>query len=112
MGNYLTFYKTQDNKWFVDLPEWEGAIEELQMVCGADTLLDIISQGEDSVRLFLSLEPQEGCDILDKLYDTPDVGGSYYILLTYKGIEYDLEMWLCGVTEFVFGFMPDKIYFK
>ena len=112
MGRYLKFYKTEDNKWFIDLPEWEGSVEELQMICGADSLLDIISQGEYYANLVISLEPQEECETLTKMYDTPDIGGSYYMLSTYKGIEYGLELWLCRVTEFVFGYMPEKIYFK
>jgi len=29
---------------------------------------------------------------------------------TYKGIEYDPELWLCDVTKFVFGNFPKNIY--
>ncbi len=108
------FEKNEHNKWFVVLPEYlekyPGHEGELQMVFGADTMLDIIAQGEDHVYLNLALEPFEGCDELNKLHDTPDVGGAMYVMPKYKGFEYNLEMWLCGVTEFVFGFMPDKIY--
>lgn len=109
-----TFEKNEHNKWFVVLPEYleqyPGHEGELQMVFGADTMLDIIGQGETTVHLNLSLHPFEGADELEKLHDTPDVGGAMYIMRNYKGFEYNLEMWLCGVTEFVFGFMPDKIY--
>ena len=38
------FNKEEDNRWFVDLPEWEGEKDELEMVLGADMLLDIISK--------------------------------------------------------------------
>ncbi|KAA6341295.1 hypothetical protein EZS27_010882 [termite gut metagenome] len=31
------------NKWFCDIPDYEGMIEELEMVDGADTMLDDIS---------------------------------------------------------------------
>jgi len=26
--------------------------------------------------------------------------------------EPEFDLWLCGVTEFVFGFMPKRIYFE
>jgi hypothetical protein len=29
----------------------------------------------------------------------------------YQGIDFDLEMWLCDVTKFVFDEFPTKIYF-
>lgn len=109
-----TFEKNENNKWFVVLPEflelYPGHEGELQMVFGADTMLDIIAQGEDKVHLTLSLEEFEGCDVLNKMHDTPEVGGAMYVMPKYKGFEYNLEMWLCGVTEFVFGHLPEKIY--
>ena len=41
MKNY-TFNKEQ-GCWYIDLPNWEGTKGELQMVGGADTLLDRLS---------------------------------------------------------------------
>jgi hypothetical protein len=38
--------------------------------------------------------------------------GSWYRLNNYIGIEYELDMWLCDVTKFVFGYFPEIIYFK
>ena len=104
------FVKESDNKWFVVLPEWEGSKSELQMVMGADTMLDIISEGLFYTSLTLSLLPFEGCDVLTKIENTPEYGGANYLMSKYRGIEYNLEMWLCSVTEFVFGHMPEKIY--
>ena len=45
MRNYK-FYKEETGRWYVDLPEWEGEKAELEMVLGADTFLEILSQGE------------------------------------------------------------------
>ena len=36
----LRFYKSQDEYWYVDMPEWEGSIDALEMVRGADDMLD------------------------------------------------------------------------
>ncbi len=108
----FTFNKEQLNRWFVDLPEWTGSKSELEMIMGADDMLNIISQGESKVFLNISLEPFDGCDILEKIEDTPGIGGAYYMMKSYKGIEYNLKLWLCEVTRFVFGNLPEKIYIK
>ena len=61
------FYKETTNRWYVDLPEWEGVKEELEMVSGADTFLEILSQGEETVHVVLSTVPFEGCEVLELL---------------------------------------------
>jgi hypothetical protein len=104
------FYKDEGG-WFVDLPEWEGTKADLAMVSGADTMLDIISQGDNDIQVLLSTEEFDGSNRLEFLRESPEVGeGSWYLMKTYKGIEYDLELWLCDVTIFVFGEFPKNIY--
>lgn len=110
------FYKTDDS-WFVDLPEWEGERWELEMVMGADTFLDILSQGESEVFVTLSQDYFEGSEVLQytKLgrLEGPELGeGAWYFLNEYQGISYTLELWLCHVTTFVFGDYPNRIYFR
>lgn len=102
--------------WFVNLPEWEGSRADLQMVCGADVWLDILCQGEWHVWLTISDEPFNGANQLELVgegtYLNETVGsGASYLLNNYIGIEYNLEMWLCDVTKFVFGKFPKIIYF-
>jgi len=107
--NYFVFPKY---RWYVDLPEWGGSKEDLEMIEGADTMLDIISQGENNVILTISLEFFNSCDVLEKIEDTPSIGGALYIMKYYNGVEYNLQLWLCDVTKFVFGYLPEKIYIK
>ena len=38
----LKFNKESNGKWYIDLPKWKGKKSALQMVCGADKLLDLI----------------------------------------------------------------------
>lgn len=109
------FYK--DDGWFIDLPGWEGDKSDLQMVRGADTFLDILSQGEDSVYVTLSKNQFEGSDTLhyecQGLLEGPEYGeGAWYFLNEFRGIPYSLRLWLCDVTKFVFNEYPVKIYFK
>lgn len=109
------FIKTGQG-WFIDLPEFieQGGSEgDLQMVEGADTMLDTIAKGSNNVQLIISKEPFEGADklILTEKCD-PYVGGGYYLLKYYNGIEINQTIWLCGVVEFVFKEVPQEIYLK
>jgi hypothetical protein len=114
--NSYRFYRDEIG-WFVDLPEWEGTKSDLQMVMGADTFLDILSQGENEVYVTLSTEPFEYCGVLDYIFlgrlEGPELGeGAWYSLREYMGLDFNLKMWLCDVTKFVFGDFPKQIYFK
>ncbi len=114
------FYKEKTvtgKKWYVDFPEWKGDKWELEMVLGADTMLDIIA-GPGKREVFLSLSDRpfkiEETDTdafkLEKIADTPVEGGAIYFLKEWHGVEHNLEMWLCHVTGHVFGHLPQTIY--
>jgi len=105
MKNY-TFNKEQGN-WYIDLPNWEGTKAELQMVAGADTLLDKLSNHGTSVNVTISTEKKspEGFQTLKRIIQTPPNGCMYHL-----GIA---PVWLCNVTKFVFeGVFPKQIHFK
>ena len=99
------FYKEKD-QWYADIPQYPGPVEDLQMVFGADTLLDILSSGKDEITLRISLEDKLG-DTLHRteIMDNIEGGGALY-----KHIHVD-QLWLCPVMEFVFGGYPETIYF-
>ncbi len=109
----IRFYKEISGRWYADLPDWGGSKADLEMVCGADTMLEIIAQDNDEVYLRLSLEePSELNNTLTKIKDTPDIGGATYLMKEWYGFEYNLEIWLCDVTRFVFGSLPEIIYIE
>jgi len=56
MVKHLKFEKDENHDWYVVLPEWEGEKSALQMVMGADDMLDILAQGEFEVNLIISTE--------------------------------------------------------
>jgi hypothetical protein len=107
------FYKDEDG-WFIDLPEWPGEKADLAMVLGADTLLDKLSNGDSEIIIEFSNENFENAELLTKLHDDSEIGGAHYLWVpVLEGrIGIELELWLCDVTKFVFGSMPDKIYLK
>lgn len=106
------FYKEEDGRWFINLPEWEGEKDALEMVVGADTLLDIISQGESSINVSISESKFEGYNyLLTKIREEEDeFAGAWYNIESETVSPF--ECWLCGVTLFVFGYYPDKLYLR
>ena len=106
------FEKDPDGRWYIVLPEWTGDRGDLEMVCGANVMLDIMAQSEFKITLSLSLSylPYVEQTVLDLINESDEVGGGFYMMDTYKDVTYNLNMWLCDVTKFVFGYMPKVIY--
>ena len=105
---YFKFIKEYDQRWFVVLPEWEGDKDDLEMVLGADTMLDIIAQGKDMVEIAMSTEPFNGHKY-ELHFNREDGGGAWYDL---KSELFNFELWLCYVTKFVFNNIPKTIYIR
>lgn len=112
MERTLTFEKDTMHRWYAVIPEWTGSKDELQMVMGADTLLDIMAQGENIINVQFSTSTFDSANKMVWYKDGEDIGGGFYILDEYLGIKYNLDIWLCDVTKFVFGDMPKFIYVK
>jgi hypothetical protein len=112
--NRYQFNKEPDGKWYIVLPNWTGNKSELEMVEGADKMLDYVSSGANEVVLALSEQPffQTERLILIHDYSQQTGGGGIYLLKNYDGKTLNQEMWLCKVTGFVFGKLPPVIYFK
>jgi hypothetical protein len=108
------FERETSGRWYIVLPEWTGMKEDLEMVSGADEMLDMIAKDDSSVELTLSVEPFNGADVLvfEKFGPPQYEGGAYYQLDKYQGTSLDMIIWLCDVTKFVFDEFPDNIYFK
>jgi len=114
MNTYRFIKEGRD--WYIDLPEYienGGSKGDLQMVEGADTMLDFISGGANEVSLILDRTAFSGSDTLKLLERCdPYVGGGYYNLKVFDGKEFKKTMWLCAVTEYVFGDLPEEIFIK
>jgi hypothetical protein len=106
------FYKESSGRWFVDLPEWKAAKWHLEMVEGADYVLDSFkSEHRNDVTLYVSLEHFDGAEVLEKSFDDPQGDGADYRYWD-TNTKAMMTVWLCGVTEWYYGYMPDKIYFR
>lgn len=105
----LRFYKEKSGNWYADIPEWTGRKSALQMISGADTLLDIIANGKNDVHIYFTEEEHDGADCLVFKRKT-FFNGATYRIMTFEGKEINLKVWLCNVTKFVLGKFPMKIY--
>jgi hypothetical protein len=103
---YLSFEKESSDKWYVVLPEWDGSKDDLEMVLGADTLLDIIAQGDNRIEVGFSTERFEGAKYILEAKEK-NCGGMTYDM---HSDLHNFEVWLCYVTKFVFGSFPTKLY--
>ncbi len=79
----------EGSEWYIDLPEYlanGGSKGDLQMVQGADTMLDIISEGRMEISLMLDKVSFAGSDklVLTERCD-PYIGGGYYHLQSFEG---------------------------
>jgi hypothetical protein len=111
MSKKYKFYKTEENRWYIDLPEWEGSQSDLEMVAGADKMLDKLSDNGTKITLDVSDNYPDKSNwdkfvILELVEEySPLLGG---------GAEYkwgNEVIWLCDVTKFVFGNFPNFIIF-
>lgn len=117
------FYKDEGG-WFIDLPEYIeagiGTKGNLAMVCGADTMLDKLSNNGDEIIIkfedhkFKGWEDQltnigigmdkEALDAVE--HPEVEYGGYYHA----KKLDHNL--WLCPVVEFIWGHYPKEIYIR
>ncbi|WP_143962411.1 DUF6717 family protein [Litoribacter populi] len=107
----LEFYKESEGRWYVDLPDWQGSKAELELVCGADTFLDMLAGEKAEVKVHVSLDKLNNCAKLS-LLNIVEEGGADYFVEELQGKKINHEMWLCPVTEFVFGYYPNEIYMR
>ena len=106
----LRFYKSKDEYWYVDMPEWQGSLDALEMVQGADDMLEDLSNhtGRD-VYLQISTSEFDDSERLIKIQDDVVGGGAYY---GYPSTYQPKIIWLCSVSDWYFGYHPENIYFK
>ncbi|WP_421941244.1 DUF6717 family protein [Pedobacter sp.] len=114
MERTIRFYKNAKHEWYADIPEWNGDLSDLQMIEGADQLLDWIAASADECNVYMADTHFKNAELLTLVYAREENlgGGGDYLLETFNGTIKNHKLWLCGVTEFVFNQLPQSIYFK
>ena len=135
-----TFYK-ENGMWYIDLPQFLeaglGTKNNLLMVAGADTLLELLSNRKlphkgfkeqpNGTRITLQIDTNEfdgydtSMNFLEKGKDdeylnsvghAPIDYGAYFVTNDLFGEPHCQTVWLCPVTEYVFEKYPLSIYIK
>lgn len=108
----LGWFGPKRDRWYIDLPEWLGPRANLEMVAGADTMLEVFAQEKE--RINVTFTNYEALDIEADLLLTHTNGGTYIVTrLNENYPEAPERLWLCGVTKFVFqSDYPEKISVK
>ena len=105
MKKILSFVKLSE-RWFIDIP-WEGDVSDLQMVAGADLLLDSLCNGNARVSVEVSTDLIKDNIHLNRVSED-ELGATYGVdTLNFSG-----EIWLCPVTLAVFPAYPKDLYIK
>jgi hypothetical protein len=98
----LGLFGPKRDRWYIDLPEWQGPRANLEMVAGADTMLEVFANGQERVNV--TFTNYEAHDLEADLLLTHVSGGTYTVTCLNENYSDAPErMWLCGVTKFVFN---------
>ncbi|MCH5345774.1 MAG: hypothetical protein J1E63_01615 [Muribaculaceae bacterium] len=104
----LSFERFDDGRWYVVFPEYDGPQEDLEMVEGADKMLDALITDGMLVTIDVNLEQPafQECFILD--LKSHDDFGAYYSVNDCQ--QFTDDVWLCNVVHEFFGEHPERIY--
>lgn len=125
-------FKKLANKWYCDLPDYPGNVNDLEMVAGADKICELIPYKDhpdvkevevyytlDIDSVFQTTGQTKGGYITLKFMKTgyeeygTEEGATYLVKGFTKNGKIDSIVWLCDVTKFVFdGEFPIEIIFK
>ena len=95
MKKILSFVKLSE-RWFVDIP-WEGDVSDLQMVAGADLLLDSLYNRNTRISIEVSTDPIKDYIHLNRVSED-EFGATYGV----NTPNFSGEIWLCPVTLAVY----------
>lgn len=103
-----------DNLWWIDVPNYVkagGRMEDLEMIRGADIVLNWI--GEGKTELFLNMSDKEFKDARP-IYkaNRPCDEGCYYLFAATDLITDHWGFWLSDVIKYIFNGFPNVIYYK
>lgn len=102
------FERLENGRWYVVFPEYEGDQEDLEMVEGADKMLDALTTDGMYVSLTISEErPEDDNYFIFEMEAHDDCGGFYNVLgcEQFKG-----TIWLCNVVHEFYEDHPETLY--
>lgn len=110
----LKFVKEDDNKWYVDFPDWPFAHHNLMMVAGADKLCALLSDDGKCAEVTVRPAKRKANGLKDahcvelRRVASKLFSGAFYEV---HNIDFSRKtIWLCPVTLCVLGKYPEYIY--
>lgn len=107
----LGFIRESNSRWYADIKHWPKRFHaNLEMVAGADDLLEALDNGNGYVKVEVSVEPSDKRDWFKMIKVSQTYLGATYTVLycdRYKG-----KAWLCNVGKFVMGKHPDCLFVR
>ena len=107
-------FKREDGQWYIQLPaslEKGWSKPELRLTEGAPKFLNTLSNGAPRLRLRISLERHAGWDVLELInHCEAPKGGAIYLFTPGGEQAFSSLFWICDLSLFVFGDMPEHIY--
>lgn len=98
-------------KGYLELPVYDGSRDDLRIVSGADTWLDMLSSNGTQVSMRISLNELLP-DRIERFFEMPSIGGEYNQARLLNGKRMNHLMWIISVIIFLFGKHPDFIHYK
>lgn len=98
--------------WYVQLPNYEGHVSDLQMVAGADTLCELIANDLTEITVTISDEPFENTNFSTKQFQLEFINSTGEEGANYRLESLQLDVWLCNVTKYLFGEFPATFYIR
>ena len=116
----------REGHWYINLPEFLekglGERDSLKMVDGADTFLDIITQGSNRVSILINTDEFGGYDAMlkreplkeNKAVNNPAAqNGAHYLIDTLNGKPFNHRLWFGAALEYLLlGNFPERVYLK
>ncbi len=104
----FSFECYEDGRWYVVFPEYEGDHADLEMVDGADKMLDALTEDGLYATLNVELEEPTDGDYFTLEIEAHDEDGAFYNVKNCD--KFEGTVWLCNVVHEFFGNHPDTIY--
>lgn len=118
----LSFEQDPDSRWYVIFPGWPLERAHLEMVAGADDMLNLLDKQEQKHLVTVSVIPSSKQRQLEGYIQLTCVksslsGGGFYTVQGLEGwgtpgAKREKQLWLCPVTLCVLGRYPKYIYVK
>lgn len=102
--NFALGFLKEGDRWYADIKHWPGLKWQLEMVAGADDLLDYLLQfSKHQDRVKISVNPKSSATGVLTKEEERSNGATYRDSLTGR------KVWLCNVSKWAFGKHPDTI---